>query len=539
MRRHLHRAILGGLLGATFLAGFPAEAAVVVSTKPTAHMSCVAEICTATAANAVLNVTDLDNLLASGSATVSTGGATASDIDIAAALTWASGNSLTLDAYRSLIVTHPVAASGSGGLTILTNDGGTGGVLSFQGAGHIGFLGLTNALSINGASYKLEGDIASLASDIAANASGNYALAASYNASSDGVYSTSPISTWFTGNFEGLGNSITHLKINDNGDENVGLFAVVAGGHVSDINIVNAQIEASSSAPSSVGILVGTLIGAVNGTTKGSGVGGTISGAVTSGTVQVKSGTQADAGGLVGQIGSYGAGYQTALVVNSQTSATVTTNVGYAGGLLGEDDGTSAVVTSFATGQVTAKDGFAGGLVGFDGGSVLNSYATGNATIGPAAHFKPKCSVGGTPGNKRRDILHGCAIFLFDGNGDRRHGRVCRRVLWKWRRHQHEQLLGHHHQRQHGRLWRFQRPGCCDRPHHEPIPVKPPQRLQFQRLERGFHHQRRPALSVRQSACSVRRIDETVFDSRSPCLRPEWHEHRHVSAIPPLRSSNR
>jgi hypothetical protein len=398
MRRHLHRAILGGLLGATFLAGFPAEAAVVVSTKPTAHMSCVAGICTATAANAVLNVTDLDNLLASGSATVSTGGATASDIDIAAALTWASGNSLTLDAYRSLIVTHPVAASGSGGLTILTNDGGTGGVLSFQGAGHIGFLGLTNALSINGASYKLESDIASLASDIAANASGNYALAASYNASSDGVYSTSPISTWFTGNFEGLGNSITHLKINDNGDENVGLFAVVAGGHVSDINIVNARIEASSSAPSSVGILVGTLIGAVNGTTKGSGVGGTISGAVTSGTVQVKSGTQADAGGLVGQIGSYGAGYQTALVVNSQTSATVTTNVGYAGGLLGEDDGTSAVVTSFATGQVTAKDGFAGGLVGFDGGSVLNSYATGNATIGPAAHFKPKCSVGGLLG---------------------------------------------------------------------------------------------------------------------------------------------
>src|ERR1700733_15238958 len=64
MRTNLQRAILGSLLGATFLAGVPAEAAVVVSTKPTAHMSCTSGVCTATAANAVLNVTDLENLLA-------------------------------------------------------------------------------------------------------------------------------------------------------------------------------------------------------------------------------------------------------------------------------------------------------------------------------------------------------------------------------------------------------------------------------------------------------------------------------------------
>jgi hypothetical protein len=183
MRGHL--AILAGA-SALFIAA-PARAAVVVSKQPTSNMSCSAGVCAPTAAKAVLNVSLLETLLASGNITISTGGAEASDIIFDASLTWASGNTLTLDAYRSLTIDYPVSVSGAGGVTILTNDGGTGGALSFPGKGSIGFLGLTNALSIDGATYKLENTIAGMASDIAANSSGNYALAAPYNAKSDPV----------------------------------------------------------------------------------------------------------------------------------------------------------------------------------------------------------------------------------------------------------------------------------------------------------------------------------------------------------------
>ncbi|MGD0864206.1 MAG: hypothetical protein ABSA49_01485 [Rhizomicrobium sp.] len=399
MRVQLLKIILGCGLGSALVAAVPAEAGVVISTKPTANMSCSAGVCTATAATAVLNVTDLENLVRSGKVTVSTGGATASDIVIASALTWASANSLTLDAYRSITVEGVVSAAGSGGLSILTNDGGTGGTLSFPLNGNIGFLGLTNALSINGASYKLEGNIASMASDIAANSSGNYALAAAYNATPDGVYATSPIETQFSGNFEGLGNSISHLQINDGTDIAVGLFAFIQGGHVSDLKVVNARVTAGSSAQS-VGILAGGLNGDVNDSAEGTNFGGTISGAVTSGIVQVTSAGQAAVGGVVGLACNYGAKFPVALVIDSQSSADITANIGFAGGLIGDNCGGAAIETSFATGRVISGDGYAGGLVGFDIGLISDSYAAGNAKTGAESEngFRPPNAAGGLVG---------------------------------------------------------------------------------------------------------------------------------------------
>src|ERR1700733_964898 len=127
MRGHL--AILAGAT-ALFIAA-PAQAAVFLSKQPTSNMSCSGGVCTPTAATAVLNVSQLETLLASGNVTISTGGAEASDIISDVSLTWASANTLTLDAYRSLTINNPISVSGAGGVTILTNDGGTGGALSF------------------------------------------------------------------------------------------------------------------------------------------------------------------------------------------------------------------------------------------------------------------------------------------------------------------------------------------------------------------------------------------------------------------------
>lgn len=368
-----HWAILAGA-SALFLAA-SAQADVFISRQPTSNMSCSAGFCTPTAATAILNVSQLESLLASGSVTITTAGAEASDIISDASLTWASANTLTLDAYRSLTINNPISVSGAGGITILTNDGGTGGALSFQGKGSIGFLGLTNALSINGVSYKLEDTIAGMASDIAANPYGNYALASPYNAKSDPVYAASPIPKTFSGNFEGLGNAISHVRVRDKPDEFVGFFAFVDAGRVNDLKILDANVVAIEG--SEVGILTGNLEG-------------TVSGIVTSGTVQAASG---EVGGVAG--GACGENIST-----SQSSATVTiTASGMAGGLVGYECAGGAIQTSFATGAVTTASGWAGGLVGAIGqGSITNSYATGNATTNNGSCCEPAGSAGGLLG---------------------------------------------------------------------------------------------------------------------------------------------
>jgi hypothetical protein len=227
----------GFLFGASTLvlaAATTAQADVTISSDATANMSCSAGICTPTASDAVLNVGDLENLLASGSVTVTTtgSGVQANNIDITAKLGWAA-NTLTLDSYQSLSVTVPVTAAGKSGLSILTNDGGSGGELAFSGKGHVTFKKLTGKLAINGTNYTLVNSIASLAATIKKNPSGDYALAANYDANKDGIYSSSPISADFTGFFEGLGNTISNFTIElATGDNrlSLGLFAGIGPG---------------------------------------------------------------------------------------------------------------------------------------------------------------------------------------------------------------------------------------------------------------------------------------------------------------------
>jgi hypothetical protein len=219
----------------------------------------------------VLNVGDLENLLASGNVTVTTtgSGVQANNIEIDAPLVWSSANALALDANQSIIMEKPVSVSGQGGLSVTTNDGGKNGYFGFGQNGHVDFANLSSALAINGASYTLVGDIATLAADVAANSAGNYALATDYDASGDGTYQNSAIPTEFGGNFEGLGNSISNVSISGTGDPNarIGLFAEVAlngeaGGAIENINLKNVNVGGSGLV---AGGLVGTNVGSVSG----------------------------------------------------------------------------------------------------------------------------------------------------------------------------------------------------------------------------------------------------------------------------------
>jgi hypothetical protein len=399
------------------VASAPANATVTISTAATQNMTCSGGVCAPTATDATLNVTDLENLLASGNVVVTTtgSGVQADNVVVAKKLAWSTSNSLTLDAYDSVTIRQPVSILGGAGLAVRTNDGGSGGTLSFGRNGSVFFAKLSSALSINGTSYVLVNTIAGLARHVAQNPNGNYAFARNHDAGRDGTYQSAPVATLFTGRFEGLGNAISNLSISDTTPrDDVGLFASLGvGGSISDISLTNAAVQGVAG---NVGVLAGINQGSVN-QSYASGVIKSTGTAVVGGLVGLNEGSisysrarvdasghyRAVVGGLVGE-NSNGAAVSDSsaggmvegqiagdLVGSNDSGASVTnsratgTAMGYmslhegggpSGGLVGSNSGT--ISGSSATGKVIGgNDGIAGGLVGSNGGTISTSYATG------------------------------------------------------------------------------------------------------------------------------------------------------------------
>ena len=370
------------------------QAAVTISTGTTSKMKCSAGVCSPAFANAVLNVGDLENLLASGSIVVTTtgNGVQAKDILVSAALTWSSSNTLTLDAYRSLAIGSAVSVTGAGGMSLLTNDGGSGGTLSFAGGSNISFSKLSSALSINGASYTLVNSVQMLASDIAANPSSDFALTQNYDASGDGTYSASPIGTQYGGIFEALGNAISNLTINDTGsDSDVALFSYIQSGSVRDLNLDSVSVTGGSSSSFYVGGIAarigsGMIWGShVSGTVSGGEETGGLAGEAASGTISyATSSARVSPGSTLGSAAGGLVGVSSATISNCYSTGLVTGGVDdYVAGLVGFNDTGGFITLSFATGGVTGAGGGSevGGLVGQNqvgsGASITNSYATG------------------------------------------------------------------------------------------------------------------------------------------------------------------
>jgi hypothetical protein len=355
-------------LSAQAMAG---QARLTISSGKTKNLQCSAGVCAPTATSAVLNVRDLETMLASGNVEVTTTGAgvQANDIQFDAPFSWLGTNTLWLDAYANILIAESITVKGAGGLTLTS---GTGNTLFFAGKGDVNFKKLSSVLTINGNTYALVNDIAALAGDIASNPAGDYAFARNYNAARDGTYSEAPITTPFTGIFEGLGHRISNLTIDYSGPTGgIGLFSEVESspGWLRDIGLPNANIAVVGETNETywAGALAGTMLdaGVFNAYATGSVA---ISGAGSSNYV----------GGL---IGAYGAIYNSRAV--DSVTATSSGNV-VAGGLVGEY---SFVSDSYATGSVTAQSdsGFvsAGGLVGCDGiykCDISNSYATGDVS---------------------------------------------------------------------------------------------------------------------------------------------------------------
>ncbi len=324
------------------------------------------------------------------------------DITINAPISWASGNTLTLDAYRSINANANLTVSGAGGVVLKTNNGGSGGDYSFNGGKSLSFTGGSGSgasLTINGTVYTLVYSMAQLdlidgtdqqaGTGTAVSAGGNYALAASLDAAgftySKGLVGTGS-SLFFSGAFTGLGNTISNLTISHASNSSLGLFgAISSGATIRDIGLISPTVTQTAGSGNSYGALVGQAVSGSNVIKNVYATNVNVSGAL-------------DTGGLIGRLDS---GTLTGAFVTGTVTSNASSGTNATGGLIGRSKtgvaaGAFQVSNAYSTANVTAATGSAvtyiGGLVGdvASGGSTLfgsfnNVYSTGTVTVSSGA----------------------------------------------------------------------------------------------------------------------------------------------------------
>ena len=312
------------------------------------------------------------------------------DIFVQAPISWSTGATLTLDAYRNIAITAPVTASGAGQVVLSTGSGGSGHLdFGLSQAGFAGGLSFTGAegsgqsLTINGTPYTLIYSMTELAA--LNGGSGHDALATSLT---PGSSFTDAVVKTFNGTLEGLGHVVNNLNIAAVGNINSGAAAsndlgligtIGASGAVADLGVVGGTVSiVSGGGMNRLGGVLGDLVGKNQ---------GSISRVFATGAVmvgnQIKGG--GDAGGLVGwNQGSISASFATGAVTSIPDAVDL-------GGLVGLSQG--SISDSYATGSVSSGGGSygTGGLVGASSGSVSRSFATGAV--------KGATTVGGLVGN--------------------------------------------------------------------------------------------------------------------------------------------
>jgi filamentous hemagglutinin family protein len=336
--------------------------------------------------------TAIESALGSGDVTITTDGSNTpdtssgesgntGDITVANAITWSTAQKLTLDAANDIFINAAVTANGGGQLELLYGQGAANAgnssnyyvnsIVNLQaGDNFITKLGNDGALN----TWKVITDLGTEGSTtgtdlqgINGNLSGNYVLGANIDATNVQLWNSNtgfnPIAsdtdpsnmmsfsgTPFSGNFDGLGHTISNLYINKSDTPFVGLFGKVdTGAVVRNIGLTDVDITGKRE----VGGLVGNS-------------GGLLENVYTTGTVR-GTGNGFIVGGVAGSSYDIKDSYSSATVQGASTM----------GGLTGVSF--NLVQNSYATGNVTGTDSKVGGLVGMNSqGTVENSYATGN-----------------------------------------------------------------------------------------------------------------------------------------------------------------
>jgi filamentous hemagglutinin family protein len=365
-----------------------------------------------------MTVAALESALAKGNVVLSTGAGNGyGNITVANSVSWSSGNSLTLNAYRDIAINGNLTNTGGAAVTLRADSTGTGvGTVSFgagikistAGAVSIYYNPVAYMTCVCGNKYEHANDYTSNVTGggtltaymlvntfadlqlIGANTNtlgGTYALSKDINA--DNMAPIGSAGSPFTGLLDGQGYTIKNGVIAPTaaGVDNIGLFGAIGPtGTVRNLNVSDFLVKANPNVTGPgqfVGVIAGQNAGIIsNVNVSNSSVdGGKLDGVI--------------AGGLVGQNGMFGPNNQQIAGSISNSSATgMTVTVGngcdvdcaggfnIAGGLVGSNAAGSTITNSHATGTVSGGGvSFVGGLVGQNGildfgtASITGSYA--------------------------------------------------------------------------------------------------------------------------------------------------------------------
>ncbi len=184
----------------------------------------------------------------------------------------------------------------------------------------------------------------------------------------------------FTGSYNGQGNTIAGLFINQPEANSIGLFGYATGALIENLGLTNVSIngrvgvgglvgrlrnESTISHCYSIGSVTGALwyVGGLVGRQEGN---STISSCYSMGSA---SGAHS-VGGLVGEVATDSA------IFNSYSTASATATGANVGGLVGRQASNSILLNSYSTGSVAGGSSSIGGLVGslLTGSTIANSY---------------------------------------------------------------------------------------------------------------------------------------------------------------------
>ena len=290
-------------------------------------------------------------------ATCTAGSSGVGDINVNDAISWSANNALILNAWNNININANITGSGTNssltlqygqssatpttanyfinnganislpaGQTFSTQNGSTTTPTSYTVITSAGATGSTTGKDLQGMNGNLQG---------------NYALGANIDASAIANFTPIMGAKGYSGNFAGLGHTISNLTINlPNNANNVGLFGQTST--TSTIRDVGLIADSVSTGTNAMFTCIGGLVGINN---------GTISNAYATGNVS----TDSNSSGL--------------------PSRSI-------GGLVGHNSGN--ISNAYATGNVSAgsdpSSNSVGGLVGINNGTISNAYATGSVS---------------------------------------------------------------------------------------------------------------------------------------------------------------
>ncbi|MFL9964348.1 filamentous hemagglutinin N-terminal domain-containing protein [Paraburkholderia sediminicola] len=331
------------------------------------------------------------------------------DLGVASSLSWSGPASLTLAAYHDVSVATgtTIANSGAGNLTLRADAAGIDNGGSVINNGTIDWSRSTGVISalhdmtggyvpgniLSNSTWSAPPDsglmtqvtgyaLVNTVSDLGAVGlypSGNYALGRDIDATPQpGEFS--PTVASFSGQFDGMGHTISHLWLSESLFGDIGYSGVVR----------NLNIEGSANLPESAA-WAGFLADRND---------GTIASVHSSGSVT--SIGRFSTGGLVGL------NYDGTITRSSSTADVSSDSL--TGGLVGTNS-FGVIRQSFASGDVTATHfQGAGGLVGYNFGVITQSYATGTVHVPPQCDTVNACGgglVGGTSGTISQSFATG------------------------------------------------------------------------------------------------------------------------------------